>query len=322
MDRGEPQPSDNQPQEPERTSGIMRVPAFSPEDESALLGSIKRDLFDGHREWPGEREKTPSEMEIINAILVSLPEFIKEYGGKPLALRADHLHVIDYDNLTEDEKKRRSSPGFFMSKNQEALVVCKSENYSAIKFAEVVVHELIHFSSFQSVDYSAESRKISERTLGFAMTVTNGKNPDDKPELYFHGVNEAITAELTKRFSEKYLGSIPVLAEDINRRNEFRAEIKKGDATEIMVFSNTKKPDGTWRAISEDYPYADERENCWAMMQEIQEKNPDKFRDAEGVFRGFVNAYFTGRFMPVVRLLEKTYGKGFFRRLGKNTKAE
>jgi hypothetical protein len=325
MDRGEPQSRDDEPQDPERTSGIMRMPSVPSEHEREALASVKKYLFDETRSVPGEREKTPAEAEIVNAIIDRLPEVISRYGGKPVNLRVDHLHVFDYDKLTDEEKRNfGNAPGRFSSNNQVALVRVKSEKYSIMKFAEVAVHELIHFNSFQSagfIEIDEKTRKLSERVVGFSMTV-EGDEQAKEPDYYFHEVNEAVTAELTKRFCEEYFGSIPALVEDVTKRDKFRAGIRKGDPTEIMAFSNTQESDGKWHAIAEDYPYADERKNGWAMMTEIQEKNPDKFKDAEEVFRLFVNAYFTGNFLTVARLVEKTYGKGFFRRLGKNTKAK
>ena len=310
------------PPEPERASGIMRIPNISPEDEEGLLKAVESEVFDRHSVLKGEREKTPEEIEIINAILAKLPEFIKRYSGNPVDLKPDHVHVIDYNKLTDQEKKTIGNvPGRFSTVSQKALIISKSDNYSAIKFAQVAVHELIHFNSFQSVGYDKETRKLFERRIGFATAIEKDKDPSDEPYLYFHAVNEAITAELTKRFCEEYFSSIPVLAEDVKKRDESRAKIKKGDASEIMTFSNIEESDGTWHATAEDYPYANERKNCWMTMKEIQEKDPDKFKDAEGVFRDFTEAYFSGKFLTVARLVEKTFGKGFFRRIGKNTKA-
>ena len=58
------------------------------------------------------------------------------------------------------------------------------------------------------------------------------------------------------------------------------------------------------------------------MMAEIRAKNPGEFESDEDVFRLFTQAYFTGNFLSVARLVEKTRGKGSFKRLGKNTKAD
>ena len=321
---GEPK-SQDETQEPERLSGIMRMPSVPPEHEGRALADVKKYLFDETKLPPGEREKTPAETEIANVILDKMPGFVKSYGGKPVNIGLDHLLVIDYDKLTDEEKKTiGNAPGRFSATNQRALVVVKSENYSVMKFAEVSVHELIHFNSFQSasfVEIDEKTRSLSARVVGFGMRV-EGDEGATEPDFYFHKVSEAITAELTKRFSEEYFASIPVLAEDIRKRDKFRAGIETGDATEVMIFSNVQEPDGMWHARTENYPYEDERKNGWAMMDEIQQKNPEKFKDAEAVFRIFTEAYFTGNFLMVARLVEKTYGKGFFRRLGKNTKAD
>ncbi len=323
MESGDPQSRDDEPQEAERASGIMRIPNVSPEDEEGLLRVVESEIFDKQSVSGLEREKTPEEVEIINGILAKLPGFIKRYGGRPVNLRLDHVHVIDSDKLTDQQKINIGNvPGKFITENQKALIISEFTDYSAIKFAEVALHELIHFNSFQSNNYNRKTRKLSERTTGMGMWVVDDENPKNNPEFYFHEVNEAVTAELTKRFCEEYFGLITALAEDVKKRDEFRIGTKKVDATEVMAIYNNKDSDGMWHATSEDYPYADERKNGWTIMKEIQEKNPDKFKDAEEVFRIFTEAYFTGNKLKIAKLVEKTFGKGFFRRLGRNTKAK
>ncbi|MCX6717277.1 MAG: hypothetical protein NTU76_01195 [Candidatus Taylorbacteria bacterium] len=73
------QSEEQQPEEerePERTSGIIRVPGVSPEREKEILGTVEKEIFDKQEFFKQEREKTPEEKEIVNGILAHLPEFV------------------------------------------------------------------------------------------------------------------------------------------------------------------------------------------------------------------------------------------------------
>ena len=52
------------------------------------------------------------------------------------------------------------------------------------------------------------------------------------------------------------------------------------------------------------------------MCAEIQKQFPDQYQSADDVFKVFLNAHFTGKLLPIGRLVEKTFGEGAFRALG------
>ncbi|MCX6717278.1 MAG: hypothetical protein NTU76_01200 [Candidatus Taylorbacteria bacterium] len=207
--------------------------------------------------------------------------------------------------------------GRYFFGSQRAAVLVDSKNDSKLDFAERSAHELIHFNSFQSADF--EPGKLSERVFGFAIMTKDGE------ELvpYFNDVNEAITGELAKRFDQEYFKAISALTEEIQQRDKFRAGLKsKSGATEIKSFSLKQEESGMWRARAGEYPYIEERQRLWATIADIRSKNTGQFKSNEDVFRIFTEAYFTGKFKKVAKLIDKTYGKGSFRELGKKTKAQ
>jgi hypothetical protein len=56
------------------------------------------------------------------------------------------------------------------------------------------------------------------------------------------------------------------------------------------------------------------------IINKIQQKFPEQFSTQEQVFDVFASAYFSGRLLPVARLIEKTFGSGSFRKIGEETK--
>ena len=65
--------------------------------------------------------------------------------------------------------------------------------------------------------------------------------------------------------------------------------------------------------------YRSERERLYTMLEEIQKANSEEFKSTDEVFNVFARAQLSGRLLPLARLIEKTYGKGSFRKLGKET---
>ena len=331
MPEGELKPEEEQePEKPERTSGLMRVAGASLEEEQTVLKDIEKEVFNNQEILELEREKTPEELEIIGGILAHLPEFVKKYGGKPAPLRPEHIHTIDYNQLSAERKEKLEGVrGKFHSPTQSATVFVDKEEENTLSFAFLTTHELLHFSAFQSVDIHTNSEKnvISDRVGGF-IRIKNGK------EAYFADIDEAVTEELLIRLDDSYFKSLGPLSGELAQREESRSrlakkhpeidpdEVKRKIANHTTVQLKNGPKAGMWRSRIEGYKYSEEREKLKKIINDIQEKNPQRFKSSEAVFDVFARAYFTGETLEIGRLIEGTYGKGSFRRLGEETKAK
>jgi len=315
-----------------RTSGIVRIVGVSEEKEQEILAGIEENF--GKQEIgkidKREREKTPEELEIIGGILTAIPEFIKRHGGEPLPLQPEHIHVIDYTELTDEERRiLKGIRGHYNHALQAAIVITDPEKENRLTFALRAAHELIHFSAFQSAQIINEKEKEWGIRIGGFIVKTKEAG---KTEFYFNDIDEAVTEELIKRFDREYFGSIPGLSEDLKRRQEFRENILQPDpdtkeiVDDIAIVETTIEKEGEhkgmYKTTTEHYNFLEERERLWKIIEGIQQKNPGQFKSKEEVFDVFAKAYFTGRLLPVARLVERTYGKGSFRKLGAETKAK
>jgi len=108
--------------------------------------------------------------------------------------------------------------------------------------------------------------------------------------IYFEGLNEAIIEELTIRFGQGNFELIPELQRE-------------------LIDKNT-------------YGYSEERKKLKEIIEKIYETNKDleHFNSSEDVFYIFAKAVMSGKTLKIARLIEKTYGKGSFRKLGEETK--
>jgi hypothetical protein len=51
-------------------------------------------------------------------------------------------------------------------------------------------------------------------------------------------------------------------------------------------------------------------------VKETYERNPGHFTSTEEVFKVFAEAVLSGRLLELARLIDQTFGKGAFRKLG------
>lgn len=66
----------------------------------------------------------------------------------------------------------------------------------------------------------------------------------------------------------------------------------------------------------ETFPYQKPRQVLEYVCAEIQKEFTDLYENADDVFKEFLKANFTGRLLPIARLVDGTFGEGSFRILG------
>jgi hypothetical protein len=315
-------------QNPEKQSGIERVLKISPEEEATLLEHFERTLrnqgIGSH-----EKEKGAEELEIINGILGRISDFARGYGGKAVrGLTPANIHLIDTAKLSPDDKaaiQRADVGAIYDFRTQSAIVL--PEKDSRLITAQRIVHELIHLHAFTSLEAEKEpssessslltvqGKELHPRRIGFGVfDATHTKR-------YFRDLDEAIIEELSSRFDARYFAEIPALASELERRETMRKKVKR-DAREIAAVVSKQSGDDQWKTSIEAWRYGTQRERLRSLVHQIYEAHRDEFASEEDVFAVFAKAVMTGRLLETARLIEKTFGKGSFARLGRETMIE
>lgn len=310
-------------EESKRETGVSRFVGFSSEEEREVLKKAKN-LFENQGDKKilenelrlFEREKTPEEIEMINDILSNMPEFVKKYGGDFPPITTDHIHILDNRKLPEEIREKANQEGGGHFSAMQFAYIFDDEN--SLKNAHKIVHELIHFSAFQSFEKISTEEKsgVAIRRTGFEIH----NNTGDKKEVYFTDLNEAITEELTKRFDKEYFASISHLAGQVKERQEFIDKHKGGKQGDIFFKETKQLETGEWQTTILPYAYVEHRRQLREIVKTIYEKNKKEFASREEVFDIFARSAMTGKILESARLMEKTYGKGAFRRGGEKTK--
>ncbi len=312
--------------EPPRESGISKIVGVNEGQEQEVAAKFKiafekqsalsEEMLKGY-----EREKTEDEMILIGEILGKISEFVGKYKGTPINITPDHIHILDGRKLQEEDKRKLGisarEAGGYNWPHQTIYIV---DEGNIIENAQHIVHEVLHFNSFQSINADPLEKQISERRIGF--TVTNKK----KHEVYFQDINEAITEELAKRFDHNYFQDFDVIKKEIKLRENFKkdAKVKPDDISSVAVSELEPLEPGTRRYSLEShlYSYPNERQRLSEIIEAIYETNKEEegFQSSEDVFKIFAEVAMNGKLLKVADLYERTYGKNSFRALGEETK--
>ena len=272
-------------QHADRALGLGSGSEHKQEDFGKYLDSLFREM--GGKKIKGlEIEKTPTDKTIIQVASNAVDEFLAELvRQKQHYIPLDNMHVFR-PNGVEEYTHGRTREGAHSSVWGSIIV---DRMPSDIDFALRVFHELFHAKSYivlQETKYKKEGeRKIEEYRSGFSVTTRDGKT------TYFKDLGEAIVALMTRRF----------LDEKIYHSDIFLKEL-----------GNQKHP-----------PYISRQEEVQKLehlINQLWEQNKERFQTKEEIKNLFIDAQVNGRLLNVGRLVEKTFGKGSFRKLGSGEK--
>jgi len=272
------------------------------------LKSIKEQKFQDQ-----EKEKTPEQKEVIAFINQYLPEFIKRYGGNPLVISEDKVHIMPEEALGDFEGEDKEAAAFYCPDDQ-SVYFKENKNGSLLGFAKILVHEFIHFNAFQTVRIKEEKDELYIQRIGFKIRGAEGGLD------YFDFVDESITEELNRRFSDEFFKKSLLLKKDIEKFEKVLGATPPGvikNVEDLSYYNNAVKEDGSPGIVGVYYGCPKERKKVNNLITNLYEKNKDDFKSREEIFNLFAQAILSGRLLPVARLIEKTYGKGSFRKLGK-----
>jgi hypothetical protein len=282
------------------------------------------------------RKLNEQEASIFEYAKIQIPFFLKQYGLEyPVALGESAIRVKEVDKHSSKDGGASWSP----SKQQITVFTETGQKVSPIIFAVKVVHEIIHSQSFTSVNaVEAEGKLLEEpRRSGISIDAHPKKTLKNNLSIdYFGQINEAVTELLTRQFIVEHLEDIPGMKEEFEvieeGLKEDYAEVKKlarfahkkvliehpytlqsyGDENPEEVVYAEDWPGAYWREI-------DKLKLCISdvLKKVATDSNTEyDFKDEEDVFKFISKAYFSGRLLPLARLLKYVYPDKSFGEIG------
>lgn len=246
-----------------------------------------------------EIEKKPGVIELIDKASEATAKIADYYGAeKIIDIPIQNVHIFEN---TEFEKvfavlnaanphgvDARGAQGFY---DTEAQAIFLRNKGRLLDLLYALIHEELHFRSYHSIEI--KKSKTIERRSGWGINLKEGNPANDA----FHDLNEAVIDTLA-------LNALPSVIEDL------AGAISKKEADEMKKQYENEEESFNYAS----YGYEKIRLND--IIDKIFQKNPDDFKNKDEVFEIFTRATFSGNLIPAARIIEKTFGKGSFRKFG------
>ena len=261
-----------------------------------------------------EREKTPEEIKIIDLANQKTNKLREKFGLPELSIPLENIYVIpreapwprdiEYDN-------------YYIQISQNIIIrearVRKLRDSKTI-FAERVIHEMIHFKSYKSLKTLENLSAVGAYRIG--LHTYKRKNSS---ESYFNNINEAIVEELTIRLL-KELEEHPLFRDETIQTKKLKKLLakEKSDEGKYLIKGDElyiNFDQGKSILSSAYFANEKEREVLNILIEKTFQKNKNKFKNKEEVFSIFVEATITGKMIFLGNLVDKTFGRGVFRKI-------
>jgi hypothetical protein len=242
---------------------------------------VLRRLFEEYStgKLENELEKSERDKEIIKIAIEAVKSIAAEYGREDFVeITENHIHLFP-DGGVEELTKGRLAVGSHATVLGEAFVDRRDDLATAI----TTFHELWHtLASYNAIQITTEGDLDWYRS-GFSIQSRDGE------KKMFHYLDEALVGHATKRFVDEVLRQHTDFAQLIEQ-----IEVDGGE------IDTTRQ-----RELGDFLKYLDI----------VLERNNEGFSDRTEILNMFMRAQVTGNLLPVARLIEKTFGKGAFRKL-------
>lgn len=263
-----------------------------------------------------ERPKTEEEKRTIQFVDEKTAAVLRRYVIERRRFLEHAVHVVTKKGWKDLFEKSQAAYVDAFS------VVVKDRKWTKVGFLHVLAHEAFHIKSYRAeqmdrVNEGTVRRQQYREGLMVFPRQTSRKNPkqgEDLEQVFFEWLNEAVVQELTQRLIEEVLRDPPEwLREEARAVLAGREEI--APTPEHIPFEE-KKILGLFHSVKWGVIYQEERVRFWEIVEKVYETHRSEFQSREDVFRVFVEAAFEGYLMRLGRLIEETFEKGSFRKLG------
>lgn len=264
-----------------------------------------------------EYPKSNQELALIDFANEETSRLMQEAGIEPYNVPVDNFHIVP----SELYKKVADDGGTATTFSTKQGIIFDAQYFrdNPVNFGAVALHESLHLKAHFSMEVQEEGDKIKKTPYreGVAVRALQSAGYHGKYHHHFKGLHEGIVAETEKRLLTKLLDR-PELAKEkewfmSDEAKEIRKKlVEEREIPEDDIIWVGKKGRDDWESVS----YRQQRNVLNYVCAEIQKQFPDEYQSADDVYKVFLNAHFTGKLLPLARIVEKTFGEGSFRLLG------
>jgi hypothetical protein len=293
-----------------KKSSVSRVVGNLPQkDKQEILESMDYS-FANQNMLKGEKKKTKEQREILEIVNQVTNEILQKYGLENFDIPEENNHIID-------EKILGNRSGDHNQPFQRSRI----ENDSVRSaFMANSFHEDLHFKSYQDWQILRNKPNKPEISRCGLMIITR-----DKGKVLFKNLNEAITEAMCKKYAPKLL-SHPLFKTEQEETQKIITDRPVGTfdsdifyLRQKISFLNLKqillgKPEREYEERA--FLYVAERQALSTLIKKLFTKNPAKFKNEEEIMEMFEKAMLGGNINSIGKLIDHTFGKETFRRIG------
>lgn len=302
------------------------------------------------------KEKNEEDVELFDIAVKHVARFVERYGGK---VKEYPDEIFFKTTATKDESEK----GLFHLWTGDVFV---SED-KKIPFLATLIHELLHYASYQTVHIAQEAGKESSiasyRLRRSGLAIFSDKKAG---RGYFEDIDEGVIEASVQRIMQEIMRESPVgemcadservkevlreytreysytkehqelivdeilFIEDaekiVNWLDSQEKELQKKQGTEIYAQERRKMLEAFSNMVEgfsvegkvHDYHRWSERRFLSEQIEKVFTASREKFNTKEQVFELFARAVFSGRMLPLARIVENALGKGSLRTIGEN----
>jgi hypothetical protein len=300
---------------------VERVIGGSPSQKQETLRTLEESFdtqsFAAENLKDIEVVKSPEILKCIETANTAVTAVLRKYSIESESVPADKIHTIQGDVWPTSLS---NTAAFFSFKDQDIVI---PDNVPAVKLAYFLVHEILHFDSYLAAQVLSNGSFDSYRT-GFAMTTRDGNIER------FTCINEAITEILaieafhTEEFQSAFksdLESIKLFIEhnsDAVQHNGMPLFTDETFYAKEMGITET----GSVMITTSEFTYQKEREALQLLIRKLYEKNIPTFSSDEEIKAMFIKSAYTGNFLSIGKLIERSFGLGSFRTIAEQGSGE
>ena len=259
-----------------------------------------------------EYSKSEKEIAVIDFVNKETNKLMQDAGVDSYDIPMENYHIIP-PNLYS---KLCGLAAAAYPTRQGILFDAQKFRNNPVRFGATAFHETLHLKAHFAIRVEEKGDKIkrSMHQLGVSLWASQRQRRCEKKIEHFGNLHEAIVTEASKKFLPKLLKHPKFLKEREWLMSDEAKEMKKKLAKKKKI----PEDDIIWvdKNGYRIFPYSSRRKILNYVCAEIQKQFPDQYQSGDDVFKVFLKAHFTGKLLPIARLVEKTFGKGSFRSFG------
>lgn len=276
------------------------------DEEKQWLDRYRDGYMDASADKPETLEKTEAEKELVEWVMQEVARVPVEAGAKPYPYQPEHFHLVkDEFAVGLWREAGQENPRMWANRGGIFSPERSLRNDHILETVVDIAHECFHLFGlnkfqFQSVGEEGDRLRMGRFYRSGVRVIHKPSNKERQKQVLrsvrFAGLNEALTQCLARLFYSRV----------IRNSERFREMVAEFDR------EHPAEEPAKWR-----FPEGVKRTYGWLvnlfydLCDQIQERQPEKFKDFSAVRNQFLKIYFTGEIKDLKPLLD-IVGPGSF----------